>query len=81
MKDTITKMCIPVHTEQSDVCSVYCECPTCGKRIALDKCSGIIQSVEKWKPQAGIFRNLLSLKEFAISGMCQECQDSVFGRD
>lgn len=26
------------------------------------------------------FRDPLSLKEFGISGMCQECQDSVFGK-
>ncbi len=25
------------------------------------------------------FKDDLSLKEFHISGMCQECQDSVFG--
>ena len=25
------------------------------------------------------FRDELSLKEFTISGMCQECQDKVFG--
>lgn len=25
------------------------------------------------------FKNELSLKEFHISGMCQPCQDSVFG--
>lgn len=25
------------------------------------------------------FRDALSLKEFGISGMCQKCQDSVFG--
>jgi len=25
------------------------------------------------------FRDDLSKKEFGISGMCQECQDSVFG--
>ena len=25
------------------------------------------------------FRNPLSEKEFSISGMCQDCQDSVFG--
>ena len=25
------------------------------------------------------FRDSLSLKEYTISGMCQECQDSVFG--
>ena len=27
------------------------------------------------------FRDALSKREFAISGMCQECQDSVFGGD
>jgi hypothetical protein len=25
------------------------------------------------------FRDPLSLKEYTISGMCQECQDDVFG--
>lgn len=27
------------------------------------------------------FRNNISLKEYRISGMCQECQDGVFGED
>ena len=27
------------------------------------------------------FRNFISLKEFTLSGLCQECQDSVFGVD
>lgn len=27
------------------------------------------------------FRNELSVKEYQISGMCQSCQDSVFGTD
>lgn len=27
------------------------------------------------------FRNEISQKEFSISGMCQDCQDSVFGKD
>jgi len=26
------------------------------------------------------FRDALSKKEYSISGMCQKCQDSVFGR-
>lgn len=26
------------------------------------------------------FRDLLSRKEFAISGLCQACQDQVFGK-
>ena len=29
----------------------------------------------------GPFRNESSIKEFGISGMCQECQDSIFGID
>ena len=27
------------------------------------------------------FRNAISLKEYGISHMCQQCQDSVFGHD
>ena len=27
------------------------------------------------------FRDALSAKEFLISGLCQECQDSIFGGD
>jgi len=27
------------------------------------------------------FKNTLSAKEFKISGLCQQCQDSVFGED
>jgi len=27
------------------------------------------------------FRNEISKKEFAISGLCQQCQDKVFGYD
>ena len=27
------------------------------------------------------FKNEQSKKEFLISGLCQECQDSVFGED
>jgi hypothetical protein len=27
------------------------------------------------------FRNSISLQEFEISGMCQNCQDSIFGKD
>jgi hypothetical protein len=29
----------------------------------------------------GDFRDELSLKEFHISGICQKCQDEVFGKD
>ena len=27
------------------------------------------------------FRNAISKKEYTISGLCQDCQDSVFGKD
>ena len=27
------------------------------------------------------FRNEISKREYSISGMCQECQDDVFGKD
>jgi hypothetical protein len=27
------------------------------------------------------FRNDISAKEYEISGLCQECQDSIFGED
>ena len=29
--------------------------------------------------EVGEFRDELSMKEYRISGLCQECQDSVFG--
>lgn len=29
----------------------------------------------------GPFRDLLSAKEYTISGLCQTCQDSVFGTE
>lgn len=29
----------------------------------------------------GVFRDELSQREFEISGLCQSCQDSVFGTD
>lgn len=27
------------------------------------------------------FRNVLSIREYKISGLCQKCQDDVFGLD
>ena len=30
---------------------------------------------------ADAFRNARSEREYTISGMCQDCQDSVFGKD
>jgi hypothetical protein len=31
--------------------------------------------------KVGEFRNERSKREFQISGLCQECQDNVFGED
>jgi len=38
-------------------------CPFCGKKIDVTK----------------EFRDSLSRREYAISGLCQDCQDKVFG--
>lgn len=29
----------------------------------------------------GEFRNAISFKEYGLSGLCQKCQDGVFGAD
>lgn len=39
------------------------ECPFCGKSIDVEK----------------EFRDPLSKREFEISGLCQKCQDEMFG--
>lgn len=38
------------------------KCPSCAKVIVM----------------GGAFRDQLSYREFEISGLCQDCQDSVF---
>lgn len=40
------------------------KCPICNKEL-----SGIRAE----------FKDLLSFKEFQISGLCQKCQDNIFG--
>lgn len=57
-------------------------CPTCGKPPTHP-------TAEQWPwpnsqiPAAGffLFRNEISAKEYYLSGMCQACQDDVFGKD
>ncbi len=34
-----------------------------------------------FKIDVNAFTSELSLKEFIISGMCQKCQDNIFGKD
>jgi hypothetical protein len=48
-------------------------CPTCGKPPS--------DTPHHNNPKAFLFRNEGSAKEYRISGMCQACQDSVFGED
>ncbi len=43
-------------------------------KVKLGKCPLCSKEVSKYD-----FKDDLSLKEFKISGMCQECQDEMFG--
>jgi hypothetical protein len=52
------------------------KCPTCKKEILLKNLE--YAKFKGYKPKADGFRDDLSVKEFKISGMCQQCQDSVF---
>jgi len=52
----------PIVTQAGGEFYIHYVCATCGKQV---------------KPESD-FRDQLSLKEFTISRMCQECQDSVF---
>jgi len=45
------------------------------KNIESNRCSWC--GSEKVKPED--FKDALSIKEHAISGMCQKCQDETFG--
>lgn len=48
--------------------------PGTAKAIAENKCP-------LCKKLIGEFRNEISKKEYGISGICQKCQDKVFGGD
>lgn len=50
------------------------------KRLAPKPCT-FGETCPTCGKKIGEFRNALSQKEFQISGMCQKCQDSVFGKD
>lgn len=47
---------------------------------------GITKAIEEHRcpvcnEPIGEFRNVISKREYEISGMCQMCQDKVFGKD
>lgn len=48
--------------------------PGTAKAIAENCCPVCQKAIEG-------FRNARSVREYEISGLCQECQDSVFGED
>ena len=50
--------------------------PHAADRIIFGVCVTCPNSIEE-----KYFRDDLSKKEYGISGMCQDCQDSVFGCD
>ncbi len=41
--------------------------------------AGPIETGENDLPLAFVFRDVLSAKEYYISGLCQDCQDKTFG--
>lgn len=48
------------------------------KALAEERC--VVAPIGCGKP-IGKFDDAVSLKEYTISGLCQECQDSIFGGD
>jgi hypothetical protein len=54
------------------------KCPICGRFIELRNLYSEYYAV---MPIAGTFRNAISFKEYEISGMCQSCQDMIYGVD
>jgi hypothetical protein len=43
------------------------------KAVALRVCASCLHSADR-------FRDAESLREFGFSGLCQDCQDEIFGR-
>lgn len=52
-----------------------------GRRDAIegDRCVFAREGLCKGDGTAESFRDLLSRKEYSISGLCQACQDDIFG--
>ena len=59
--------------------TIYGRCPCCKKIV--NKTGGPHDKVPGMQKEliSSPFRDDLSRKEYSISGMCQDCQDEVFG--
>jgi hypothetical protein len=66
-------------TDKNKVIEEYLEVAT-GRTTAIlnNKCIPPPYGCGK---DANDFRNALSIREYRISGFCQECQDTIFGID
>lgn len=51
-------------------------CPFCGRFIAL---RGLYTEYDAMRPINESFRNALGWMEYEKSGLCQECQDVIWG--
>ena len=71
--DTFDKGKFPCGVAPGDNKFGNTECPTCGKPASDTPHHNV--------PKAFLFRDEGSAKEYRISGMCQACQDAVFGGD
>lgn len=49
-------------------------CPESLRFIILELCTNC-------KKEITDFRNIISIKEYKISGLCQKCQDFIYGVD
>lgn len=56
------------------------KCPMCKKIIDFGEPNNFTSKFDPAKITSP-FRNDLSRKEYTISGMCQDCQDAMFGMD
>ena len=62
MNRDIMKLAFPEEMELIDAG----KCPSCRMPPWIDQCGN------------PVFKDKLSLEEYRISGLCQECQDAVF---
>lgn len=55
-------------------------CPTCGDKIIVHPNAIFYRQIDKsTRNLEDLFRDDFSFKEYSISGMCQKCQDKIFG--